>query len=654
MNTRNTGLLRTPIETRRLPLRLGLAALLLLTTLASPVSHAQAPNGDELPERLPGAETVVHIAEVTIESAEDLAKLRRLGYANADGAVCEIEATDAQLRSVREAGLVVTVVGIAVRGSSKAAALEPYVEGHNSTDIWIPNPGSNWSAITISGAPSVAKVTRVQYSCRVYQPDANYVFTTNNPADYVLTVRPASMSTGAKIWNRLGGSTDQGYDDDPADDRDIDLWGRWIPTTFDGQPVNQNWYLEAVDQVSTLPILGGRISYFDLYIYYCTGGPSAPSLVAPAHLGHICDTTPSFDWTDVSLAKQYWIEVDDLPTFTSPEIDRGTATSAFTAISPLGPGRWYWRVRGRSECGWGAWSGMQRFTIDASAVPAVPSNPSPSHTATGVALGAGLHWDSAAGATTYEVYFGTTTPPPLVATVSSTHYDLPALTASTQYYWKIVAVSSCGRTHGPVWRFTTGEHIPLPENTPTPTRGPSGAYRVYLPIVLKRSPGVLSITLEQNNIERGLFLDSGGDVDTEVVLAGSPAVEARRTGNGQALTSADGNQIGDSYLQVNVDDSHVYAGSPTTRVRIEIKYLDQGSDTLSMQYDALSGGPFSDGRFKDAGAVSKTNCGEFRTAVFTLNDAYFADRGNGADFRISDNGDGAETIRRVTVTLLFP
>ena len=205
-----------------------------------------------------------------------------------------------------------------------------------------------------------------------------------------------------------------------------------------------------------------------------------------------------------------------------------------------------------------------------------------------------------------------------------------------------------------VVEYRVPENTPTPTRTRTPTRTAVVAHRVYLPIVLKRSPGVLSITLGKNNIERGLVLDYGGDADTEVVLAGSPAVEARRTGNGQALPAADGNQAGDSYLQIRVGDSHIYAGSPTTRVRIVVEHLDQGSDTFSLQYDALSGGPFSDGRFKDAGAVSKTNSGAFRTVVFTLNDASFGNRDNGADFRISDNGDGAETIRRVTVTLLFP
>jgi hypothetical protein len=87
-------------------------------------------------------------------------------------------------------------------------------------------------------------------------------------------------------------------------------------------------------------------------------------------------------------------------------------------------------------------------------------------------------------------------------------------------------------------------------------------------------------------------------------------------------------------------------------VRIEIEYLDEGTDKFNIQYDAVSGGISGDGQFKESDVVTKTSTGEFKTAIFTLSDAYFANRDNGADFRIYDFMDGAETIRRVTVTLL--
>jgi len=98
----------------------------------------------------------------------------------------------------------------------------------------------------------------------------------------------------------------------------------------------------------------------------------------------------------------------------------------------------------------------------------------------------------------------------------------------------------------------------------------------------------------------------------------------------------------------------MYAGSPTTRVRVEVEYYDQGTDTFTLEYDAFSGGPFDDGRFKNVDPVAKSDTRRFRTAVFLLCDANFANRDNGADFRISDNGDGYEIIRSISVTLMSP
>ena len=175
----------------------------------------------------------------------------------------------------------------------------------------------------------------------------------------------------------------------------------------------------------------------------------------------------------------------------------------------------------------------------------------------------------------------------------------------------------------------------------------------YLPIITNNFTR-LSILLGANNVERGVFLDFGGDVDTEVVTVASPPYEARRTGNGQVLPSQDGNLDPDYYMQFRIDDEFIFRGSPTSRVQIEIEYLDEGTDSFSIQYDAISGGPEGDGRFKGTGVVVKTDSGEFKTAVFPLCDAYFANRTNGGDFRIADSADGADIIRRVVVTLLTP
>jgi hypothetical protein len=185
---------------------------------------------------------------------------------------------------------------------------------------------------------------------------------------------------------------------------------------------------------------------------------------------------------------------------------------------------------------------------------------------------------------------------------------------------------------------------PTPSVVPSkiPTALPSDAIEK----VTENEPLMLSITLGDQITNNGITLDSGGDVDTKKVQI--DGMEARQSGNGVALASADGNSVPDSFFQFNVDDKRMYAGSPTSQVRVEVDYLDQGADSFSLEYDAspTSG---SKGIFSGGGAVAKTDSGEIRTAVFTLRNAHFANRDNGADFRFGDDLNGSEIIREVRV-----
>ncbi len=171
-------------------------------------------------------------------------------------------------------------------------------------------------------------------------------------------------------------------------------------------------------------------------------------------------------------------------------------------------------------------------------------------------------------------------------------------------------------------------------------------YYNYLPLIMKADfPHLfsLSITLGSTNTSNGISLVQGGDSDTIVVVKGNPPIETRATGNGQALPSVDGNTIPDLNMQFNVADNLLFQGQPTSRVRVEIDYFDSGTDTFSMQYDGIPG------QFEGGGSVVKTNTNTFKTASFYLCDVYFGNRDNGADFRISDNQDGAEYIQAVRV-----
>jgi hypothetical protein len=155
--------------------------------------------------------------------------------------------------------------------------------------------------------------------------------------------------------------------------------------------------------------------------------------------------------------------------------------------------------------------------------------------------------------------------------------------------------------------------------------------------------------------DNGLGLDFGGDFDTREVSVGSPEQQALQTGDGEILPSENENDVPDHFMRFRVDDGFLHAGSPTLRVLIEVEYLDVGNDTFNVEYDGDNElGPFGDGRFTPTGFHTKTDSGEIRTAIFWVNDAFFGNRVQNADFRIDDASDGAETILRVTVTRIMP
>lgn len=98
---------------------------------------------------------------------------------------------------------------------------------------------------------------------------------------------------------------------------------------------------------------------------------------------------------------------------------------------------------------------------DINGVPYVPSDPLPENGAERIALDSHLNWvggdPNAGDDVTYDVYFGTENPPPLVIfEQSSTDYIPGDLEYFTAYYWQITSRDQEGdETQGPVWNFTT-------------------------------------------------------------------------------------------------------------------------------------------------------------------------------------------------------
>jgi hypothetical protein len=86
---------------------------------------------------------------------------------------------------------------------------------------------------------------------------------------------------------------------------------------------------------------------------------------------------------------------------------------------------------------------------------AAPSGPAPANGSVGTVVSPTLSWTASTGATSYDVYFGTMTPPPLVTSTASTSYAPGTLIPGVTYYWMVVANNSSGSDSSPIWSFTT-------------------------------------------------------------------------------------------------------------------------------------------------------------------------------------------------------
>jgi len=121
-----------------------------------------------------------------------------------------------------------------------------------------------------------------------------------------------------------------------------------------------------------------------------------------------------------------------------------------TPVLDMTPGTVHtWQVGGHGDQ---AGSGTMRFEF--CPYPLAFAQSSPSGGATVTATPVTLQWQSAADATSYDVSFGTTNPPPLYQNVAGTSLQVPV--ANGVYHWTVTAKNACGETDSSsgVWSFT--------------------------------------------------------------------------------------------------------------------------------------------------------------------------------------------------------
>ena len=113
------------------------------------------------------------------------------------------------------------------------------------------------------------------------------------------------------------------------------------------------------------------------------------------------------------------------------------------------------------------WFMALNWLEDNTPLPGQATNPNPANRADNVDPNTDLSWTAGFGATSHDVYFGTSNPPTFIGNQTSTIFDPGTMIDNTWHYWRIDEVNTGGKTTGTAWFFATGFPPPVPP-LPTP------------------------------------------------------------------------------------------------------------------------------------------------------------------------------------------
>ena len=349
--------------------------------------------------------------------------------------------------------------------------------------LWV-NPTANEDSVYFYGHTSnpADTVNRIQLKTNTIKPNRRLrvgMGGNGTALDNIYTLVPGSWYHIALTWSGSGGtgifkvyvngnpvSSDIGY-------TQLSALGTFAHIGNIGKStVSVGGARAFIDDVA---VWGQPLNAADIADLYSNGfsiPPAAATGLNPANGISDIAITAGLSWTAGSGAASHnvYFGSTNPPLFkvnrTLASCDPGLL-SAFTV--------YYWRIDEINSAGTTA-GNLSSFTTGAIPVPGKASNPDPASGATSVSVSTTLSWTAGINTVSHDVYFDSTNPPKFLANTTTNHCQLPALTASTTYYWHIDEGGILGeKTTGDLWSFTTTSTQPpdTPTN-PSPTNGAAG------------------------------------------------------------------------------------------------------------------------------------------------------------------------------------
>ncbi len=195
--------------------------------------------------------------------------------------------------------------------------------------------------------------------------------------------------------------------------------------------------------------------------------PNAPNLISPEDLAINQMPNTLLEWSAISGATSYMIEIDTNSLFQFSDTLTSTNTSVNTQ-ELLFAEKYFWRVKAINSTDSSDWSTARNFTV-INTVGLI----SPVNNATGQMLDVSLKWDSITGITNYITQIDTSLNFNSTLLISDTdnvsQINLDTLLFKTKYYWRVKTMHNIDTSSwSSIWFFTSLDTMPGSPNLISP------------------------------------------------------------------------------------------------------------------------------------------------------------------------------------------